>query len=216
MFIFPMAGLSNRFRAAGYTVPKYMLPAGDRSLFEHSISGFRRYFEAETFLFVYLASEVGRDFILNGCNRRGIPRRHTVLIELREPTSGQASTVKMGLEMAQVGTSEPITIFNVDSTYRSFTKPSFDLSEDVAGYLDVFAGTGDHWSFVRPAEEVPPGRRASSWKFGKGRISDLCSTGLYHFGSAEFFERLCGQREARSTRCGGRGSSGTWRHSTII
>ena len=42
--IFPMAGLSERFTRAGFTVPKYMLQAHGRSLFRHAVEGFLGHF----------------------------------------------------------------------------------------------------------------------------------------------------------------------------
>ena len=47
MIVIPMAGMSRRFTEAGYTLPKYMLPAHQRSLFAHAVDSFRHYFKTE-------------------------------------------------------------------------------------------------------------------------------------------------------------------------
>jgi hypothetical protein len=186
MFIFPMAGLSSRFTAAGFTVPKYMLPAGDRSLFEHSISGFSAYYESDPFLFIYLADKVDPGFIIDGCKRRGIPSRNILLAALPQPTDGQAATVAQGIEAAGVNRSTPITIFNIDTMYRTFRQPAFAQDSAVDGYLDVFHAEGDHWSFVRPLDGSQDEGFATEVT-EKRRISHLCSSGLYHFRQAGLF-----------------------------
>ncbi|UXC89786.1 capsular biosynthesis protein [Sphingobium sp. RSMS] len=186
MFLFPMAGLSSRFTAAGFTQPKYMLPAGDRSLFEHSISGFSAYYESTPFLFIYLAEIVDPSFILEGCERRGLPADNVRLAGLPAPTEGQAATVSQGLAIANVDRKEPITIFNIDTMYRTFQQPDFAFDPSVDGYLDVFQAEGDHWSFVRPFDEAQEQGFACEVT-EKRRISQLCSTGLYHFREAGLF-----------------------------
>ena len=54
MIVIPMAGLSSRFKKAGFSKPKYMLEAKGKTLFEHSILSFERYFDKEEFLFIVL------------------------------------------------------------------------------------------------------------------------------------------------------------------
>ncbi|TOH10549.1 capsular biosynthesis protein, partial [Vibrio parahaemolyticus] len=44
MIVIPMAGMSSRFFKAGYKLPKYMLEAHGKSLFEHSLRSFESYF----------------------------------------------------------------------------------------------------------------------------------------------------------------------------
>ena len=60
----------------------------------------------------------------------------------------------------------------------------------VDGYLEVFRGEGDHWSFVRPDETTPAVELKVSEVTEKIRISDLCSTGLYYFKTVELFNSL--------------------------
>ena len=105
---------------------------------------------------------------------------------MEQPTSGQAETVALGLRNLSIPEEEPITIFNIHTFRPGFRYPdSINLTE-VDGYLEVFNGAGDNWSFVKPdmnsirinavaevAEKVP--------------ISNLCSTGLYYFRRCDLF-----------------------------
>ncbi|GJE28585.1 capsular biosynthesis protein [Methylobacterium organophilum] len=186
MYVFPMAGLSRRFTEAGYTVPKFMLPAGPMNLFQHSIHGFREAFETESFLFIYLGATCSDAFILDSAAAIGLRPENVRLARLDQPTDGQATTVAEGLAVAGVSVDEPLTIFNIDTIYSDFAQPDFSGRGPVDGYLDVFVGEGTHWSFVRPKIE---GERLGEAieVTEKIRISNLCSSGLYHFARAGSF-----------------------------
>ncbi|QEW28204.1 hypothetical protein RIdsm_04031 [Roseovarius indicus] len=102
------------------------------------------------------------------------------------PTSVQAETVANGLRHSECDFQKPLTIFNTDSMRRSFRFPEhFDVN-GVDGYLETFSAPGDHWSFVRPADEKDPSAKVAEVA-EKTRISDLCSTGLYHFRTVQSF-----------------------------
>lgn len=186
MYVFPMAGLSRRFTEAGYTVPKFMLPAGSMNLFQHSVHGFRDAFAQETFLFVYLSASCSEEFILGSCEAIGLRSENVKLARLDNPTDGQATTVARGLEVGGVSPDEPVTIFNIDTIYSGFEQPNLSHFDNVAGYLDVFVGEGDHWSFVRPKNAVENIGEALEVT-EKIRISNLCCSGLYQFASASLF-----------------------------
>lgn len=196
MIIFPMAGRSRRFTEAGYDVPKYMLPLGGLTAFDHAVGGFRRYFASEPFLFVARAVE-GLDvagFVRARVLELGIadPR----LVVLPRDTAGQAETVEHGLDSAEVPGQEPITIFNIDTFRPGFTRAAVAARPGSSGYLEVFRGEGANWSYVRPA----PGEADLVAETAEKRpISDLCCTGLYHFSaSGEFRAALAAERAAPS------------------
>ncbi|HYE23900.1 MAG TPA: glycosyltransferase family 2 protein [Clostridia bacterium] len=182
MIIIPMAGLSQRFADAGYAVPKYMLHAHGRSVFAHAVASFERYFDALPFTFVVRDVSDTADFVRAECRTLGI--RDVRLVVLDGPTSGQAETVALGLKRSQTPASSPVTIFNIDTFRPGFRFPTgFDVAR-VDGFLEVFRGTGANWSYVRPAS--PDSDRVIETA-EKMPISDLCCTGLYHFGSAGLF-----------------------------
>lgn len=190
MIIIAMAGESRRFREAGFEVPKYMLPLAGRSLFAWSVGSFERYAASELFVFVLLKAQNAVDFVRREATALGIKAQRVV--ELEAPTSGQAVTVEKALRaVATEAASDPITIFNIDTIRENFQHPTKFDHGSVAGYLDVFRGPGDHWSFVQPTGSDYRVARTTE----KDRISDLCSTGIYGFQSADLFlETLEAQR----------------------
>lgn len=183
MFVFPMAGQSSRFTAAGYEKPKFMLRIGDRTVFDYAIGGFSRYFSSDRFCFIHVRGQADPDFIRARCRAAGLDDDSVLIVPLQAPTDGQARTVVDGLRQIDVSRDEPLTIFNIDTFYTDFSHPELPLDETTEGYLDVFVAEGTHWSFVEPETRDGSGGIARR-VVEKVRISDLCSTGLYHFRSA--------------------------------
>lgn len=179
MFVIPMAGLSSRFFKAGYDKPKYQLMLGDETVFAWSVRSFERYFQSDKFVFIYRDVFETKTFIEHELTKLGI--KDYELICLPEETLGQADTVYQGLN--QLNVDEPIYIFNIDSKIVDFKKPEW--VEECAGYLEVFHGEGEHWSF---AQTLPDSRQVIRTT-EKERISDLCSDGLYYFESKSLFEQ---------------------------
>ncbi|MDT8330764.1 hypothetical protein RQ831_06845 [Roseomonas gilardii] len=77
-----------------------------------------------------------------------------------------------------------MTIFNIDTIRPGVRKAAFDGK---AGWLECFVGEGDHWSFVRPVDATDLRKGPVAEVAEKRRISRLCCSGLYHFGSAALF-----------------------------
>jgi len=172
MIIIPMAGLSSRFFKAGYTQPKYMLESHGKTLFDHSVESFKYYFKTEKFLFIIRDVYETYDFVLERIKALGIVDYHITILE--GETRGQAETVALGLaDMEYDGT---ITIFNIDTFRPDFRFP--DVAFKGKGYLEVFKGEGENWSFAKPLNN---NSQRVSETAEKRPISDLCSTGLYHF-----------------------------------
>ncbi len=170
MIVIPMAGLSSRFARAGYTLPKFMLPVGDYTVFDLAIVGLLRPGHDEEVLFIYRGGPEIAEFIEARSRVIGLPRCH--LVGLDRPTEGQAETVELGLDGAGVAPETEIDIFNIDTFYLRHSRPA--VAGD--GYLDVFVGSGDNWSFVRPGPNQTALETAE-----KNPISDLCCSGFYNF-----------------------------------
>ena len=192
MFYFPMAGLSSRFIAAGYSKPKYYLEVGELSLFQASLGGFKNYFESDSFCFIYLKEFINEEIIRAWAEAIGLPRSNCIPVPLSEPTMGQAETVKLAMDALHGSTnnSEEAIIFNVDTIYHDFKKPK----EGVVDFLDVTKLEGSHWSFIVPDDTQDHlVRRVVE----KERVSDLCSVGLYGFRSSlsfsHYYTRLYGE-----------------------
>lgn len=180
LFVIPMAGLSSRFFKAGFTVPKYMLPLDGQSMFEWSVSSFKRYFDTDHFLFILRDVYDTPAFVKQQIEQLGIC--HYQLVILTDETRGQADTVWLGLQQSTY--QDDLIIFNIDSRRHDYIKPTWLPNCD--GYLEVFKGEGDHWSFAEPVDLVSSQVRRTT---EKERISDLCSDGLYHFKSRALFDR---------------------------
>lgn len=190
MIVIPMAGRSQRFYDAGYDRPKFMLELGGRSVFAHAVASFQTAFATTPFLFVAAAGAA--PFVRREAQALGVAAFEVVSLEA--VTAGQAETVERGLDAA--GWAGPLTIFNIDTFRPGFAFPGEPLAS-AEGWLEVFRGAGDNWSYVKPAPEGP-------WTLAtaeKRPISDLCCTGLYHFArSDDFRAALAAERAAPQAR----------------
>ena len=177
MIVIPMAGMSSRFFKAGYSKPKYMLEAHGKTLFEHSVESFKHYFTCHDFLFIVKDAFATPEFVTQQTKKMGIRSAHIVI--LTEDTRGQAETVTLGLDQLDaqgIHHQGPITIFNIDTFRPNFAFP--EVSHIGDGYLEVFKGEGENWSFAKPKEN---NSSLVTETAEKRAISDFCSTGLYHF-----------------------------------
>jgi hypothetical protein len=173
--IFPMAGQSERFARAGFTVPKYMLEAHGRSLFRHAVEGFLRH--APVMRLLFIARDVGdtAPFIAAECRAMGIEGFETHLLDA--PTRGQAETVALGLA-GRATSDDSAMIFNIDTFRPDWHPPARFALGTIDGYLEVFEGEGRNWSFVAPRD---PNVQSVARTTEKDPISNLCCTGLYYF-----------------------------------
>jgi hypothetical protein len=177
--IFPMAGLSERFTRAGFTVPKYMLEAHGKTLFRHAVDGFLRHAAAMRFLFIARDVANTASFIAAECQAMGLGGYEIHLLDA--PTRGQAETVALGLA-GRATSDDAAMIFNIDTFRPDWRPPAGFALDAVDGYLEVFEGEGKNWSFVAPVDP-PHGARsqAVARTTEKDPISNLCCTGLYYF-----------------------------------
>lgn len=177
MIIIPMAGMSSRFFKAGFKNPKYMLEAHGNSLFFYSVNSFKEYFKTEKFVFIVRDVYSTPIFVEQQVKEMGILDFHIEVLDFE--TKGQAETVYLGLKQLQnkIGKlDDSLTIFNIDTFRPEFKFPNLINSSD--GYLEVFKGEGNNWSFAK-AESINSDRVVETAE--KRPISNLCSTGLYHF-----------------------------------
>lgn len=181
MFIIPMAGLSSRFFKAGYTKPKYQLEIGNETVFSWSVRSFERYFKTDKFIFIYRDVYDTKSFLQQEIQKLGIVDYQ--LVCLPKETLGQADTVYQGI--VNIPLDDELYIFNIDSRIIDFVKP--DWVNECDGYLEVFKGLGDHWSFAEPKQDCSKYVIRTT---EKERISDLCSDGLYYFKKKSVFEKL--------------------------
>lgn len=175
VIIIPMAGLSSRFTAAGFTLPKYMLYIKDKSLFNLSVSSFSKYFANTQFVFIARDIFDTHRFIQSECKLMGI--KDFKIVILKEPTRGQAETIMKGIESAHINPKEKILIFNIDTIRPNFTLPENTESWD--GYLECFIGCGANWSYAKTEDGTDKTKVIETAE--KKEISSFCSTGIYYF-----------------------------------
>jgi hypothetical protein len=176
VIVIPMLGRSSRFFEAGYKLPKYQLPLGNETVFAKSVRTFEEQFSDTPFLFLIRADHNTLEFVTSEITRLGI--KDFRIKEFDYETRGQAESVFIGV--AEYDEQTPLLIFNIDTIRINFEFPKKKQYQD--GYLEVFKGEGDGWSFIEPDLEGKV-KRATE----KNRISDLCSNGLYFFSRCKDF-----------------------------
>lgn len=181
MIIIPMAGKSSRFLQYGYDVPKYKLPLAGKTVFDWVVLSFQKYFKSQHFKFIVQSSFEHDNFTKESIKKLGI--LNYSIFELSELTRGQAETVYNAI-IEDV--EQEILIFNIDTIRKNFSMPI--ISKDTDGFLEIFKGEGDHWSFVEPLENFGNYVKRTTEKI---RISNLCSNGMYYFKSSTSFKNIC-------------------------
>lgn len=185
-----MAGRGQRFRDAGYDVPKYEIEVDGRSLFRWSMDSLDSWVRAGArFVFLTHAGFAAEPFIARECAAAGIAPFDVV--ELAETTDGQATTAL--LAGPAVGDPEaPFVVYNIDTHVRPGAMRAQDARGD--GWIPCFPGAGDAWSFARAGDD---GRVVEVRE--KQRISPHATVGLYWFGSFALYEGLYARHHATET-----------------
>lgn len=178
--IITMAGLGKRFRDVGYNVPKYMIEAKGKTLFEWSLESLIDYNPyVNKYIFVVRKEDNSENFIREKCQNYDI--KNVEILELDAPTDGQATTAM--LAMSNSLDDESIMIYNIDTYIEAHELKYSDIKGD--GHIPCFYADGDHWSFVKTDEN---GKVIEVRE--KQRISNNCSLGAYYFKSAKLYKEL--------------------------
>lgn len=178
--VITMAGLGNRFRQAGYSVPKYQIKAKGKPLFDWSMISLSGYLDGtERFIFITRKEDKAEDFIQERCQVLNI--NDYKVIELDHLTDGQATTAMLAAPYWNRG--DALLIYNIDTYVEPGVMNASQLKGD--GFIPCFAGQGDHWSFVR----LNSGGEAVEVR-EKVRISEHCTLGAYYFKTCGLYEQL--------------------------
>lgn len=178
--VITMAGLGSRFAKAGYTVPKYMIEAKGKTLFDWSMDSLKGYHKADTeYIFIVRKEDQAKDFIVSHCQAAHIANRK--IVEIDGLTDGQATTAMLAAPYWKKDSE--LMIYNIDTFVESYELKAEDIAGD--GYIPCFHAEGDHWSFVKLDED----QRAVEVR-EKVRISDNCTLGAYYFKSCKLYEDL--------------------------
>lgn len=177
--IITMAGLGSRFRKAGYNVPKFMITAKEKTLFEWSMESLNDFKSNSKYIFIIRDESGVEDFIKEKCNEMGIEKYE--IIKLDHLTSGQAETAKIAVEKCDP--QDEILIYNIDT----YINPKYFKKEDIKGdgCIPCFNAPGEHWSFAKTDEN---GKVIDVRE--KIKISDNASVGAYYFKSAAEYIRI--------------------------
>ncbi len=178
--IITMAGIGSRFRKAGFSVPKYMIEARGKTLFEWSMDSlldFNQY--ATKYIFIVQKKDDAKEFIIEKCKSYDVPEIE--IIELEYPTDGQATTCLKAIPHCQPESA--ILIYNIDTYVEPPEMKYANISGD--GHIPCFKAPGDHWSFIKLDDSGKAIEIAE-----KRRISDYCSIGAYYFSSAALYKKL--------------------------
>lgn len=180
--VITMGGLGSRFRKAGYTVPKYMIEAKGKTLFEWSLISLNGYKEqTDTYIFIAMKDDTCdvETFIDSKCQALGINKYKIILLDYL--TDGQASTAMLAEKYWNPMHS--LLIYNIDTYVEAGEMNSSELRGD--GFIPCFQAPGDHWSFVRLDDN---GKVAEIKE--KQRISKYCTLGAYYFKSCALYKSL--------------------------
>ena len=180
--VITMGGLGSRFREAGYTVPKYMIEAKGKTLFEWSLISLEGYkAEVDKYIFIAMKDETVdvEGFILKQCEALGIKNYKVILLDYL--TDGQATTAMLASKYWDK--EHALLIYNIDTYVEAGAMNTSQLKGD--GFIPCFKAEGDHWSFVRldDAGKVVEIKE-------KKRISDHCTLGAYYFKTCALYEKL--------------------------
>ena len=178
--VITMAGLGSRFRKAGYQVPKYMIEAHEKTLFEWSMISLEGFFNEENqYIFIVRVEDQASEFIKSTCAKMGI--HHVKVVEIDYLTDGQATTAMLAHEFWDKDSS--LMIYNIDTYVEAGQMKADQIAGD--GFIPCFHADGDHWSFVKLDQD---GKALEVRE--KTRISDNCTLGAYYFKTCGLYEDL--------------------------
>lgn len=180
--VITMGGLGSRFRKIGYTVPKYMIEAKGKTLFEWSLISLKGYVEdVNQYIFIAMNDENVdvQGFISNQCELLGLTNYQVILLDYL--TDGQATTAMLAEKYWNA--ENALLIYNIDTYVEAGEMNSKELKGD--GFIPCFQAEGDHWSFVRLDES---GKVVEIKE--KKRISQYCTLGAYYFKSCQLYKDL--------------------------
>lgn len=180
--VITMGGLGSRFRKMGYKVPKYMIEAKGKTLFEWSmisLEGCKA--NAQRYIFLAMRDENVdvEDFIKRQCEKMNLPEFHVIILDYL--TDGQATTASLAKQYWDEN--DALLIYNIDTYVEAGEIKFGEFRGD--GFIPCFQAEGDHWSFVRLDEA---GKVAEIKE--KKRISNYCTIGAYYFKTCRLYKSL--------------------------
>ena len=180
--VITMGGLGSRFRKSGYTLPKYMIQAKGRTLFEWSLISLEGYKDkVDQYIFIAVKDSAAdvENFISESCNKLDIKNYKIIMLDYL--TDGQATTAMLAEKYWNPDNA--LLIYNIDTYVEPGLMNYKELKGD--GFIPCFFGVGDHWSFVK----IDDNGKAVEVK-EKQRISNHCTLGAYYFRACSLYSDL--------------------------
>lgn len=189
-----MAGNGDRFRRAGFTLPKFKIEVRGRTLFHWALGSLRNFVQdGGEVIFAARPEHEPDGFIAGEACALGIGRYRVVHFD--RVTDGQATTALLAGD-ALGEKSAPVLIYNIDT----YVEPEFLPASEArgSGWIPCFPGEGNGWSFARAGEDGAVEELAE-----KRRISPHATVGLYWFRSFELYQECYGEHFARGGTANG-------------
>lgn len=178
--IVPLMGKGERFKAAGYGMPKPLISVNGKPMIELAIEPFLDH----NFQFTFVIRSEYQGLKLPGRK-----------IVLEQDTQGAACTVLAGLE--DLDELDPLIILNSDQILKFSWLNLYSLLDaaDPHGVIWVFEGSGNRWSYARLdedgfVEEVAEKRQISPW----------ATCGAYYFKHGVLFRKAAEHMIAANDR----------------
>lgn len=175
--VITMAGAGSRFSKQGYQVPKYMIRARGRTLFEWSMESLKD-FSDHHFIFACL-DEHNLEWIELTAKAMGF--KFVTVAPRPRLSLGQAQTAYD--VMSKADPHEVVWIYNIDTFIEQGLSP-----DDINGYqgcVHVFYSTSPSMSFVRFSDDGLVVELAE-----KKTISNWATAGVYGFESSKLYQQL--------------------------
>jgi NDP-sugar pyrophosphorylase family protein len=174
--IITMAGAGSRFSRAGYSVPKYMIHARSRTLFDWSMQSLCAFHDHE-FVFACLQGQ-DESWIRKRALHNGI--RNVKVVARQDISLGQAHTAQD--VVSHVDPNEAVWIYNIDTYIQQGIEPHH--LDGYEGCLHVFESNSPAMSYVRMDGHGNVVQIAE-----KVVISQWATAGIYGFASAQLFSQ---------------------------
>lgn len=193
-FVIPMAGRGERFRKAGFKLPKMLIQAHGKTLLQWSVDSLP--LELCTNLIFIGLKEHKEEFMLEDVIRDIYKDFNPVFVWLDDVTRGQAETVVKAKDFIDMNCD--LVIFNIDTMFVSKTLGKKMQDEETGGILGAFHSNEPRFSYAKIGEDGYVLETAE-----KVVISEYALTGLYHFKKASDFFDIAEQRISQNNLTGG-------------
>lgn len=183
--VLTMAGKYQRFRLFGNRVPKYLMPLGKFTVLWHVINEIKR--SSPNIQVFLLANKEDRDFfpVLTAIlSDFSVDPTNLAFIDDTNSQLETAVTINNSFQGRFLNNHEPIVFGNIDTITKSRSSFFVRLSdlEKNEGLIDSFKGSSHQYSYVKTVQGDAVDLIADG-----SRVSDKACSGLYGFGSADFF-----------------------------